>query len=117
MERVTEQALLVEAGMITRAFLVVAACLLVIAFALAILPDWDMSLREALASLDADAPSRLRAAVIHAVGAAMWQRTAEPLLVRPSWLVPAALGIICLGAAVTAYNPPDRRTKRRSMLK
>jgi hypothetical protein len=76
-----------------------------------------MSLRDALASLDADAPGRMRDAVTWVVGAAVWQRTAEPLLVRPSWLVPAALGLICLGAAVTAYNPPDRRTKRRSMLK
>ncbi len=103
--------------MVTRTFLVLAACLLVIAFALAVLPDWDMSLREALAAIDAAAPARLQAAVAGVVGPAVWRWAAEPLLVRPSWLVPASLGLICLGGAVTAYNPPGRRTKRRSFPK
>jgi len=103
--------------MMTRSFLVVAACLLVTAFALAVLPDWDMSLREALAAIDADMPARLQSALTSVVGTKFWRLAAEPLLVRPSWLIPAALGLICLGAAVTAYNPPGRHTKRRSFPK
>jgi hypothetical protein len=106
-----------EAEMVTRSFLVVAACLLVTAFALAVLPAWDMSLREALAAIDADVPARLQSAVTGALGAKFWRWAAEPLLVRPSWLVPAALGLICLGCAATAYTPPGRHTKRRSFPK
>jgi hypothetical protein len=101
-----------EAEMVTRSFLVVAACLLVIAFALAVLPDWEMSLREALAQIDADMPVRLQSALTRVMGAKFWRLAAEPLLVRPSWLIPAALGLICLGAAVTSYSPPGRHTKR-----
>ncbi len=102
--------------MITRAFLVMAACLLVAAFALAVLPEWG-SLREALQAIDADLPVRLQVSVAHVFGQGFWHWAAEPLLVRPSWLVPAALGLICVGGAVTAYNPPGRRTKRRSFPK
>jgi hypothetical protein len=103
--------------MITRAFLVMAACLLVAAFALAVLPQWDMSLRDALVAMDAEFPARFQAAVTRVSGQAFWHWAAEPLLVRPSWLVPASLGLICVGGAVTAYTPPGRRTKRRSFPK
>jgi hypothetical protein len=103
--------------MITRAFLVMAACLLVAAFALAVLPQWDLSLHEALVAIDADFPARLQSSATRTFGQAFWHWAAEPLLVRPSWLVPASLGLICVGAAVTAYTPPGRRTKRRSFPK
>ncbi len=103
--------------MVTRSFLVLAAILMVGAFALALLPSWDMSLREAIEGLDVNMPERLRSGVTSVFGPAFWRWTLDPLLQRPSWLMPAALGLICVGGAVTAYNPPGRRTKRRSFPK
>ena len=103
--------------MVTRSFLVLAACLMVGAFALALLPSWDMSLRDAIGGLDPSMPDRARDVVAGVLGPTFWRWSFEPLLVRPSWLLPAALGLICLGGAITAYNPPGRRTKRRSFPK
>jgi hypothetical protein len=36
-----------------------------------------------------------------------------PVLVRPVWLLPVALGLICVGGAVTTHSPAAPHTKQR----
>ena len=45
----------------------------------------------------------------------LWEWVERPLLVRPVWLLPAAFGLICGGAALTLNSrPPSRSHRRRS---
>jgi hypothetical protein len=101
--------------MASRIFTVFAAGLLVVAFALMVLPDDGMTLVRALAQLAHDAPQKLQQGVVHTLGAAVWLRVFVPVLLRPVWMVPFCLGMLCVGGAVTTLPPAEspRRTGRR----
>ena len=103
--------------MATRILAIFAALLLVGAFAVATLGPNNMSLGQALYLLDAS--------MLHAVQdflrghrmGGVWDRLALPMLVRPAWLIPAALGLICIGGAATASSgngAPRSHPRRRS---
>ena len=100
-----------------RILAVISAMLLVGAVALATLgPPW-VPLGQLLLMLDHDLTEALRSGIEQHLAAWMWSDVAVPLLVRPAWLVPAALGLICAGAAfsVPARKPagrPHRRSQR-----
>jgi len=104
---------------VSRIFTILAAALLVAAFALLVLPPDGMSLVQALAGMTQDAPEQFLEQLQHAVTASLgnfaWVKLLVPLLVRPVWLVPLALGLFSAGIAVSTLPPAEspRRTGRR----
>jgi hypothetical protein len=99
--------------LVPRVFAVLAAALLVGSVALASLLPPEMSLREALAALDETWPEGLQRAVLASLGIGIWESVVVPVLVRPVWLLPVALGLICVGGAVTTHSPAAPHTKQR----
>ncbi len=94
-----------------RLFAVIAAVMFVAAFALAALLPLDSTLAEALAGVDHRVLVWLPQ---HAPGWA-WTWLVKPALVRPVWLLPAAVGVICAAAVMTlSSGPPSRSRRRRS---
>jgi len=91
--------------------------LLVGAVALAMLGPPSVPLGQLLLMLDHDLTETLRTGIEHHLAAWLWSDVAVPLLMRPAWLVPASLGLVCAGAAfsVSARKPagrPHRRSQR-----
>lgn len=100
-----------------RILAVVSAILLVGSVALATLGPPSVPLGQVLLMLNHDLTEALRGGVEQYLAAWIWADMAVPLLVRPAWLVPAALGLIFAGAAfsVSGRKPagrPHRRSQR-----
>ena len=101
--------------MMHRVLAVIAAMLLVGTVALATLGPPEVPLGQLLFMIDHDTMNRVQGWVIHYLGNWVWRYLASPVLVRPAWLVPAALGLVCLGASVTlSARKPAHRSHRRS---
>ena len=98
--------------MAARILAVLASALLVGAVALAVLAPRGMTLGQALLLFDQGALDRLRAVLASPVW--LWPRVFTPLLVRPAWLLPAEIGIVFGGAALTLswLRLPDKRHRR-----
>jgi len=93
-----------------RIFAVLAAALLVAAFALGALAPDGMNLGQGIALMDRTWLSWLTQ---HASGMGwVWDWVEKPLLVRPVWLLPAAFGLVCVGAALTFSSGPQGRSRR-----
>jgi len=101
--------------LIARIFYVLAAVFLVGAVALASMLPPDMSLHEALHTIDAERADDLQHAMMNALGARFWEAVFVPLLMRPVWIGPLFLGLICVGGAVSAsFHATPRANRRRS---
>jgi hypothetical protein len=94
-----------------RILAVISAILLVAAVAVATFGPESISLGQALYLFDHDVLDKLPAWSTRLLGKWMWMSVIQPLLVRPAWLVPASLGIVCLGLSVSLSN---RKTTHRS---
>ncbi len=95
-----------------RVMAVLAAAFLVGAVAVATVGSPDIPLGAALYTLG---PQSLYAVQAH-ISAGLWNGAAMPLLVRPAWLLPACLGIICAGLSLTtASRKGAQRTPRRRL--
>jgi hypothetical protein len=90
-----------------RILAVLSAMLLVGAVALATFGSRAMTLETALGGLDPGLATGLLGWVQRTAGSWSASHLMQPFLVRPAWLVPAFLGLISLGLAVTL----SRRTK------
>ena len=98
-----------------RILAVVAAVLLVGAAALAILGPPSLPLAQVLLMLDHDTTDAMHAFVGRHLSEWIWSDLAQPLLARPAWLVPAALGVIFAGAATSLSTRNSAgRSRRRS---
>jgi uncharacterized protein (DUF2062 family) len=99
-----------------RVLAVVSAILLVVAFALAVLLPPLTTLSLALSMFDHDWLVAAQEAIRTNLSEWVWLHMAVPLLVRPVWLMPAALGLVAGGAAVTAArrSGAPRSHRRRS---
>jgi hypothetical protein len=98
-----------------RILAIISAMLLVGAVALAMLGPPSVPLGQLLLMIDHDLTEALRGGIEQHLAAWIWSDVALPLLVRPAWLVPAALGLICAGvAASVSGSKPARRPHRRS---
>ena len=98
-----------------RILAVISAILLVGSVALATLGPPSVPLGQVLLMVDHDLTEALRSGIEQHLAAWIWSDVAAPLLVRPAWLVPAALGLICAGAAFSvAGRKPASRPHRRS---
>jgi len=97
----------------TRIFAVLAAVFLVASVALGTILPPDMSLHEALHAIDAARADDMQRAIVNTLGKGIWQAVLVPLLMRPVWLGPLALGLISIGGAVSTRTQATPRTKHR----
>lgn len=97
-----------------RIFAVLSAILLVAAVALATLGPPSLPLGQVMLMVDHDLTEALRSGIERHLAIWIWSDVAVPVLVRPAWLVPAALGLICAGAALSAGGHKAARPHRRS---
>lgn len=100
----------------SRILAVLSAVLLVVAFAIAMLLPPLTTLSIALSMLDHDRLVAAQEAIRANFSEWVWLHLAVPLLVRPAWLVPAALGMVLGAAAVTmsGRSGAPRSHRRRS---
>ena len=94
-----------------RVLAIVAAVCLVIAVAIATFGAQSITLGQALYLFDHDVLDKLPAWSSRMFGNWMWVSMVRPLLLRPAWLIPAALGLIAGGLSVSLSN---RKTTHRS---
>ena len=102
--------------MITQRILaVLAAMLLVGAVALAMLGPPAVPLGQVMFMIDHDLMDAFHTFVGTHLAAWLWDYALVPLMVRPAWIVPAALGLICAGASLTlSTRKSTHRSHRRS---
>jgi hypothetical protein len=102
--------------MTQRILAVLAAMLLVGAVALAMLGPPAVPLGQALFMIDHDLMKALNGSIERHMSAWLWDNIAVPLMLRPAWLVPAALGLICGGMALSlsTRKKSAHRSHRRS---
>ena len=93
-----------------RILAVLSAALLVGAVAVALLGPPGMPLGQALLAVDHRTLDALQSGVAHIFAPWLWTEVILPILVRPAWLPPTALGLICAGLALTL--PHGRRAER-----
>ncbi len=99
--------------MVSRVLAVIAALLLVGSFAAATLAPQDLTLGQALLAFD---PAKLNSAeqfVRQHMSAWWWDRPAMALLIRPVWVIPAMLGLLFVGGALTTVKSQKAPTSRR----
>ena len=101
--------------MLAKVLAVLSAVLLVGSVAVGTLGPQDLTLGDALIAAD-----QIRIAAVEHwfrtnVSAWLWDHPAAALLARPLWLLPAALGLLLAGGAMTAassQNAPNSRRRR-----
>jgi hypothetical protein len=93
-----------------RILAILSAALLVGAVAVALLGPPGMPLGQALLQVDHTMLDVMRSAVERVSAPWMWTEIVLPVLARPAWLPPAALGLIFGGLCLTL--PLGRRTER-----
>jgi hypothetical protein len=93
-----------------RILAVVSAALLVGAVAIGLLGPPGMPLGQALLTIDHGMLGIAQSAVERIFAPWLWTEIVLPVLVRPAWLLPAALGLVCAGLSFTL--PQGRRTER-----
>ena len=69
--------------------------------------------RQAINALDGMATEHAQRMFVGVFGRGFWEAVLVPLLVRPVWMIPVSLGLICVGAAVTALSQASPRPKQR----
>ncbi|HEY8290538.1 MAG TPA: hypothetical protein VIG49_14790 [Acetobacteraceae bacterium] len=100
---------------VQRALAVLSAVLLVVAVGLATLGSETVSLGQAIGMFDNELVNALQGWAERHLGAWAWNDVEVPLLVRPAWLMPAALGLVCLGMSLSLGNRKStHRSHRRS---
>ena len=101
--------------MAQRILAVLAAIFLVGAVGLATLAPPDMPLSQMLLAIHEGAMKALQTFGQQHLSPWVWDQVAVPIMVRPAWLLPAALGIVCAGLAVTvAPRRGAPRPRRRN---
>ena len=99
--------------MSTKVLAILAALFLVGAFALATLAPENMPLGAAIEALSHDFMRNAQALLQTHGMTWLWEHLVHPAMVRPAWLVPASLGLICVGVAATLSSKGASRSHRR----
>jgi hypothetical protein len=94
-----------------RVLAVISAVLLVAAVAIATFGPESISLGQALYLFDHKALDELPGWSTRNLGGWVWSTIIQPLLQRPAWLIPASVGIVCVGLSMSLSN---RKTTHRS---
>jgi hypothetical protein len=94
---------------------VLAAMLLVGAVALAMLGPPGVPLGQALFMVDHDLMEAVHTFIGTHMATWLWDYLVVPLMLRPAWLVPAALGLLCGGMSLSlSTRKSTHRSHRRS---
>jgi hypothetical protein len=99
--------------MLAKTLAVLSALLLVGSVALGTLGPQDMSLGEALTAADHVRVLAVETWVRGHLSAWVWEHPTIAVLARPIWMVPAAIGLLLAGAAMTAATSRKAPTSRR----
>ena len=99
--------------MVAKVLAVLSAALLVGAVALATLAPPDFTLGDALAAADHVKIAAVEAWVRSRASSWLWDHPVVALLARPLWLVPASMGLLLAGAAMTVATSHKAATSRR----
>lgn len=98
-----------------RIFAVLAAVMLVGAVALATLGPPEVPLGQVLFMIDHDLMRALQGGIEKHLWVWIWDYLMQPLMIRPAWLVPACIGLVCAGMSLTlSTRKSTRRSHRRS---
>jgi len=98
-----------------RVLAVVSAVLLVGAIALAMLGPPQVPLGQLLFMVDHDLMEAVHQFVGSHLASWLWDYLLVPVLVRPAWLVPGAIGLICGGMSLSlSTRKSAHRSHRRS---
>ena len=98
-----------------RTLAVLAAVLFVAAVGLATVSPQMITLGAVLSYFSVDGEVALHNWLVRVVGVWSWDYVVRPLLIRPAWLPPGSLGLICAGVALTLpARDATRRSHRRS---
>jgi hypothetical protein len=99
-----------------RILAVLSAALLVGAAAMALIGPAGMPFGQALLAIDHTMLQTLQSAVDHSFAPWLWRDVILPVIVRPAWLPPTALGLICAGLSLSlpAGRHAERPRQRRS---
>jgi hypothetical protein len=98
-----------------RVLAIVSAALLVGAVALAMLGPPQVPLGQLLFMVDHDLMEGVHRFVGSHLASWLWDYMLVPVLVRPAWLVPAAIGLICGGVSLSlSTRKSTHRSHRRS---
>jgi hypothetical protein len=96
---------------IARALAILSAVFLVGSVALATLGPPELPLGQALFLLDHSFMDTLQETLEQHLPDWLWTGVVVPLLLRPVWLIPVSLGLVCGGCALSL---PSRKQVRRS---
>ena len=100
---------------VQRTLAIISAVLLVAAVGIATFGPQSVSLGQGLYLIDHEALDTLMAWSNRMLGHWAWASLIEPMLVRPAWLLPASIGIICSGLSMSFVNrKTTHRSQRRS---
>ena len=99
--------------MLAKVLAVIAAVMFVGAVAAGTLGPPDMSLGEALASLDHLRVTAVEAYVRMHLSAWLWDHPVRAVMERPVWLLPACAGLLFAGGSMTAASLQKAPTSRR----
>ncbi|MGC8469462.1 MAG: hypothetical protein ACP5NI_06105 [Acetobacteraceae bacterium] len=99
--------------MAIRVLIILAAVFLVGAFAIAVLAPPGAPLGLLLYRFDRGLLNLAQAGVQRHLAPWIWDRLIVPVLVRPAWLVPACLGVVFAGGALTLAGSRSSRAPRR----
>lgn len=99
--------------MMMRILAILAAVLLVGAFAMATLTPPDLMLGHALIMVDHSLLVTAQYEIQRHLSPWVWDRIAVPLLLRPAWFLPVAAGLVCAGAALTLASRQAPHSRRR----
>jgi len=99
-----------------RILAVLAAMFLVGAAALAMLGPPSVPLGQALFMLDHDLMDALHSGIEKHVSAWLWDNLVMPIMLRPAWMAPAAMGLILGGVSLSlsTRKKSAHRSHRRS---
>jgi hypothetical protein len=102
--------------MLAKVLAVIAAVFLVGSVAVGMLGPQDLTLGQALMMIDKFRMASMETFVRVHLSDWMWDKPAMALLVRPIWMLPAAIGLIVAGGAMTAASTgkPTPSRRRRS---
>jgi len=98
---------------LARILSVLAAAFLVMAFAIASIWPPDTLLKTLIDMADAGFVPALQKFVAAQLPSWAWTDVAWPLLQRPAWLLPTAVGLVFFGGAISLSGPKGSRTRPR----
>lgn len=98
---------------LSRILSVLAAIFLVTAFAVASIWPPDTLLKTLIAMADPNFLPAFQRFISNNLPPWAWTDVAWPLLQRPAWLLPTALGLVFFGGAISLSGPKGSRTRPR----